>query len=128
MSKERFCIQITLVMLLAGCAPNMSAIDFYDNCARQNSSFLDMSRCGKLNRNNYCAAHNTCSADGNAFVLYTDTLEKSVENHEMSEAEAQREWVEFRAAQINAARQRAATLAAQIPTTCYTNNGVTTCY
>ncbi len=116
--------------LVSGCAGlgHPSAISFYDNCAKQGGSFVEMASCGKLNRNSYCESKNLCSADGNAFVLYTDGLAKAVANHEMSEAQAQIKWVEFRNAQLNALRQRKATLASGGPSTCVTTGNVTNCY
>jgi hypothetical protein len=85
---------------------------FYDQCAQQTSSFIAMAQCGEANRNAFCQPRNSCSAAGNAFVLYTNSLVASVENHEMTEAEAQRKWIEFRMAQTNADAARAANNAA----------------
>jgi len=117
-----------IASLLVGCAgAGPSAISFYDQCATQSSSFIVMAECGKAHRNAACETSNSCSASGNAVVMYVDSLETSVKNREMTEAEAQRKWVDFRMTQDNAARQRAATLAAA-PTTCINNGAVTNCY
>jgi len=125
------------VVPLMGCAMRPappSAWTFYDQCARRSSSFIATAECGKANRNAYCEAHNSCSATGNAFVLYTDSLEASVKDHEMTEAEAQRKWVEFRMDQSNAARQQALEAkairlqSAPRSTTCYTTGSITNCY
>jgi hypothetical protein len=123
-------VTIPAFLLVTACAsaPIPTAIDFYDRCAKTLDSFVDMAACGKKHRNNSCEAHSNCSANGDTIIMYTDSLAKSVVNHEMSESEAQRKWVEFRAGIVNAEAQRAAILAARSPTTCYTNNGVTNCF
>jgi hypothetical protein len=131
MSKRRLFVTITTASLFCGCATtHPSAVSFYDSCAKQSASFVDTAACGKLNRNNYCEAHNICSADGDTFVQYADSLVKSVQNHELSDSEAQRKWIEFKTAQLNAAKQRAATVAAgaMSPTTCVTTGAITNCY
>ena len=64
-----------------------------------------MVACGAQARNAYCQAHNLCSANGNAIVAYADSLVQSVNNHELSEAEARRKWIEFRAARVEAQQQ-----------------------
>jgi hypothetical protein len=131
MSKQRCFIAITTMSLLCSCATqHPSAISFYDSCAKQSTSFVDTATCGKLNRNTYCEANNNCSADGDALVQYADSLVKSIQNHELSDSEAQRKWIEFRTAQLNAAKQRAATLAAgaMAPSTCIRTGAITNCY
>ena len=71
-----------------------------------------MVACGAQARNAYCQAHNLCSANGNAIVAYADSLVQSVNNHELSEAEARRKWIEFRAARVEAQQQILAAQAA----------------
>jgi uncharacterized protein YecT (DUF1311 family) len=125
-------LAIALPLLMAACAANKTAIQHYDECAVENSSFEAMVACGKQRRTAYCQEHNNCSADGNAFVAYADSLVASVNRHEMTEAEAQRRWIEFRTAQVNTQRQlaiqAAAAAAASGPTTCVRNGPVTNCY
>jgi hypothetical protein len=138
MRKDIRVASLALLMLLAGCAassPPPLAFTFYDSCSNVNTSFSDMVACGKSARNSYCEAHNSCSPGGNAVVLYADSLVKSEKNHEMTEGEAQRRWVEFRMAQLNAEQQQALQGAALMPkaTTCYTSAGfggtvVTNCF
>jgi hypothetical protein len=115
-----------------GCAGRPeSALSFYDTCSDKAGSFSEMAACGKANRQAYCqdgGRRSVCSADGNALVSYADALAKAVANHEMSEAQAQMKWVEFRNAQVNAERQRQATLASGGPSTCTTVGNVTNCY
>jgi hypothetical protein len=131
MRKRRLFIGITATSFIFSCATiHPSAVSFYDSCAKQSASFVDTAACGKLNRNNYCESHNNCSADGDTFVQYADSLVQSVQNHELSDSEAQRKWIEFKTAQMNAAKQRAATVAAgaMSPTTCVTTGVITNCY
>jgi hypothetical protein len=128
---RRFGLTIPTMLLLCCCATqHPSALSFYETCAKQSASFVDTAACGKANRNNYCEANNNCSADGDTFVQYADSLVKSVQNHELSDAEAQRKWIEFKTAQLNAFKQRAATLAAgaMSPSTCITTGTITNCY
>jgi hypothetical protein len=118
---------LSLSLLLPGCtgtSNSVPAISFYDDCAKQTHSFVEMAACGKRNRNNHCQAANLCSGDGDALVLYTDALAKSVASHEMSEAQAQIKWVEFR----NSRQQIEATRANKPPTSCITTDGITNCY
>jgi hypothetical protein len=134
---NKICV-LTIVAMLVGCAapqPRPTAISFYDDCATTKSSFIAMVACGKENRNFACQhIYNECSAAGNAIVQYADSLAQSVKNHEMTEAEAKRQWIEFRMTQENAQKQQAlqrAAIGAAImssPTTCYTNGDVTHCY
>jgi hypothetical protein len=126
-------LAVLVVLPLGGCATTYkSALAFYDECAAENSSFEAAVACGKQRRNAYCQEHNSCSANGNAFVTYADSLVVSVNQHEMTEAEAQRKWIEFRTAQVNNQRQlamqAAAVAAASAPTTCIRNGAVTNCF
>ena|SRR5437667_3615635 len=118
---------------LCGCVTaGKPAWVFYDECSNQTSSFQTMVACGKQRRNEYCEAQQACGAVGNSLVQYADALAQSVNNHEMTEAEAQRRWIEFKTAQINNARQQqiqaAAAIAASGPVTCVRNGNVSTCY
>jgi hypothetical protein len=127
---------ISVVLLLAfaisGCAAQKNVFQHYDECAVENSSFAAMVACGKQRRTIYCQEHKSCSANGNAFVAYADSLVISVNRHEMSEAEAQRKWIEFRTAQLNAQRQlaveSAGAAAASGPRTCVQSGTVVNCY
>jgi hypothetical protein len=115
---------------LSGCAPPKTAWSHYDECATQNLPFADMVACGKAHRTAYCEEHHDCSADGNAVVMYADSLVQSVNRHELSEAEAQRKWIEFRTARVDVQRQLAMQAAAATagPTTCVRSGAVTNCF
>jgi hypothetical protein len=78
------------LMSLAGCAASKPAWVHYDECAVETSSFQAMVACGRQKRAAYCQAQANCSASGNAVVMYADSLDKSVSNKEMTEADAQR--------------------------------------
>lgn len=84
------------VLMLTGCATK-GAFDHYDKCLADDSqSFETMIACGKKARNEYCKSYNDCSGDGNAAVAYGDSLVASVKNHEMTESEAKRKWIDYR--------------------------------
>jgi hypothetical protein len=86
-------VAVFLALLIGACAANKSALQHYDECAVENSSFEAMVACGKQRRMAYCQENNNCSADGKAFVAQANSLVMSVNRHEMTEAEAQRRWV-----------------------------------
>jgi hypothetical protein len=125
-------LSAALIFLLSGCdfpPPPPSTISFYDQCGSQHSSFVAMAQCGKANRNAWCQANNACSDNGNAIVVYADSLVVSVKNHELTEAEAQRRWIEFRMAQVNAAQQQAAIWQSmRAPITCFNDGFFMNCY
>jgi hypothetical protein len=112
---------------MSGCAPQITTFSFYDSCSGDTKSFSEMVSCGKAKRTAYCAEHSVCTADGTAVVQYADSLQTSVQTGEISAAEAQRKWVEFRMTQLNARRQAAATAAAS-STTCYKSGNIMNCY
>lgn len=113
------------VALLTACTPYIPAWTFYDQCT-QSQSFTAMAGCGRVNINSYCSLHNNCSANDNSFVLYTDSLVISVKNGELTEAEAQRKWIEFRMAQVNARQQQIQS--APRPISCYNMGSMINCY
>jgi len=43
-----------------------------------------------------CVPNNTCSAEGNMFMEYIDTLVLSVKKKELTEAEAMRRYTEYK--------------------------------
>jgi hypothetical protein len=94
---------LTIALFLAACDTSQPQAqqhwNYYDECAQHTSSFLAMAECGKTSRNAVCQALDNCSATGNAFVSYTDSLAASVKNGQMTEAEAQRQWIGFRTSQ-----------------------------
>jgi hypothetical protein len=77
---------------LPGCATQKAAWDHYDDCAKQNLSFVDMVACGKQRRTAFCEANHSCEPAGDEVVAYADSLAKAVSRHEMTEAEAKRKW------------------------------------
>ena len=88
-----------LGVLLAGCVGQRPAWEHYDACSTQTAGFAAMAECGKRSRNAECAANSACSNNGNAIVLYADSLAASVRSGEMSQAEATRRWLEYRSTQ-----------------------------
>jgi hypothetical protein len=118
-------------MFLGGCAQK-AAWEHYDECAVETSSFQAMVACGKQKRTAYCQAESNCTADGNAVVMYADSLNQSVTNKEMTEAEAARRWIEFRTARADTQRQlaaqAAAARAASGPKTCVQTENVVNCF
>jgi hypothetical protein len=90
--------------VLSGCYAPRAAWEHYDDCAKQNLSFVDMVACGKQRRTAFCEADHSCAPEGDAVVTYADGLAQSVSRHEMSEAEAQRKWIAFRAGHADVQR------------------------
>lgn len=134
------------LLALTGCAsspPNKAAWEHYDACSTENQSFREIVKCGKAKRNEYCKSANDCGAEGNAFVLYADTLAQAVERREMTETDAKLKWIAYRNSRSDAYRQAAqaeearttaaissinAVNAINRPRSCYTTGGVTNCY
>jgi hypothetical protein len=116
---------------LSGClTAQPPAWAHFDACANE-ATFHAMVTCGKVNRQTACEANRNCSADGNAVVAYADSLDQSVQRHEMSEPEARRKWIEFRMSRSNEQRQAAqaaaATAAASAPVFCTPIGNSTIC-
>ncbi len=125
--KHLLAFALLLAAPLSACAPaKPQAWSFYDQCAEQAQSFLAMAECGRRNITAYCQANHDCSPNDNSFVLYTDSLVRSIKNGEMTEAEAQRRWIEFRMAQVNAYQQRIQS--APRPVTCFGNGPFLDCF
>lgn len=118
---------LSIALLLASCTAYVPVWTFYDQCAQQSSSFVAIANCGEAKRNAYCTAHNTCTANDNSFVAYTDSLVKSVKHGDMKEEDARRKWIEFRASQVNAYQQQEM-LAAPRPVTCFGNGPFINCF
>jgi hypothetical protein len=124
----QFLLLAFLPLLLAGCTSSyIPAWTFYDQCAQQTSSFAAIASCGETKRNDYCKAHNNCTANDNSFVAYTDSLVKSVKHGDMTEEEARRKWIEFRANQVNAYQQQQI-MAAPRTATCFGNGPFLNCF
>lgn len=91
---------IGLVAAIAqtGCvySPAPPVWDYYDRCAAENPAFLAMAECGKQKRLAECVPHNSCSAEGTAFMEYVDSLALSVKSKKMTEAEAMRRYAEYK--------------------------------
>lgn len=121
-------ILLSLPLLLAGCVSNyVPPWAFYDQCAQHVSSFVGIAGCGEAKRNEYCVAHKNCNANDNAFVAYTDSLVRSVKSGDMTEEEARRKWIEFRANQVNAYQQQEMMMAPR-PATCFANGPFVNCF
>jgi hypothetical protein len=86
------------VSMLTTCAsPSRVVWEYYDQCARENPSFLAMAECGRQKRLAECVPNNTCSPEGNMFMQYIDALVLSVKKKELTEAEAMRRYTEYKA-------------------------------
>jgi len=88
---------VTALMLTTCASPSRVVWEYYDQCARENPSFLAMAECGRQKRLAECVPNNTCSPEGNMFMQYVDTLVLSVKKKELTEAEAIRRYTEYKA-------------------------------
>jgi hypothetical protein len=91
-------------LMLNGCAHSRPVWDYYDQCSQENPSFLAIAQCGKQKRLAECVPNNSCSPEGTAFMRYVDTLVRSVENKEMTEAEAMQRYAEYKSGGLPTAR------------------------
>ena len=90
-------IGFVVALMLTTCAsPSRVVWEYYDQCARENPSFLKMAECGRQKRLAECVPNNTCSPEGNMFMEYIDTLVLSVKKKELTEAEAMRRYAEYK--------------------------------
>jgi hypothetical protein len=87
---------VTTLMLTTCASPSRVVWEYYDQCARENPSFLAMAECGRQKRLAECAPNNTCSPEGTMFMQYIDTLVLSVKKKELTEAEAMRRYTEYK--------------------------------
>ena len=88
---------VTALMLTTCASPSRVVWEYYDQCARENPSFLAMAECGRQKRLAECVPNNACSPEGNMFMQYIDTLVLSVKKKELTEAEAMRRYTEYKA-------------------------------
>jgi hypothetical protein len=88
---------VTALMLTTCTSPSRVVWEYYDQCARENPSFLAMAECGRQKRLAECAPNNTCSPEGNMFMQHIDGLVLSVKKKELTEAEAMRRYTEYKA-------------------------------
>jgi hypothetical protein len=146
MKKVFFALIAVGLFALSSCSSGSSlktAWDHYDACSTENQSLKEIVKCGKLRRTEYCKTATNCGSDGDATVLYADTLVQAVERKEMTETQAKLKWVEFRNSksgeyarfqQAEDARAAAALSsmnavnAMNRPRSCFTTGGVTNCY
>jgi hypothetical protein len=92
-----FILSAAIGSMLTTCAtPSRVVWEYYDQCARENPSFLAMAECGRQKRLAECAPNNTCSPEGNMFMEYIDTLVLSVKKKQLTEAEAMRRYTEYK--------------------------------
>src|SRR4029077_9875530 len=87
---------VTALMLTTCASPSRVVWEYYDQCARENPSFLAMAECGKHKRLAECVPSNACSPEGNMFMDYIDALVLSVKKKELTEAEAMRRYAEYK--------------------------------
>jgi hypothetical protein len=95
----RILLTAILPVLLVGCASRSSTPpvwSYYDNCAAENPSFVEMVKCGREKRLAQCEPKNECSAEGTLFMEFADSLALSVKNKQKSEAEAFRRLAEYK--------------------------------
>ena len=55
------------LMLTTCVSPSRVVWEYYDQCARENPSFLAMAECGRQKRLAECAPNNSCSPEGNMY-------------------------------------------------------------
>jgi hypothetical protein len=87
---------VTALMLTTCASPSRVVWEYYDQCARENPSFLAMAECGRQRRLAECTANNTCTPEGTMFMRYIDALVLSVKKKELTEAEAMRRYTEYK--------------------------------
>src|SRR6516162_7580925 len=92
------CLGFVAAAIETGCVHSQAppVWGYYDQCAAENPSFLVMAECGRQKRMAECVPNNTCSAEGNMFMEYIDTLVLSVKKKELTEAEAMRRYTEYK--------------------------------
>jgi hypothetical protein len=81
---------VTALLLTTCASPSRVVWEYYDQCTRENASFLAMAECGRQKRLAECVPNNACSPEGNMFMEYVDTLVLSVKKKELTEAQAMR--------------------------------------
>jgi hypothetical protein len=123
---------IAAAVLLVGCARQPPVWAIYDTCAAQTSNFVAMVECGKQRRNANCQEARACSPEGNTFVQYADALAMQVTNRQISEAEALKQFAEYKTQLFGNVRRDqaivAAGAAASGPRTCIRNGDVVNCF
>ena len=87
---------VTALTLTACASPSRVVWEYYDQCARDNTSFLVMAECGKQKRLAECVPNNACSPEGNMFMEYIDAPVLSVKKKELTEAEAMRRYTTYK--------------------------------
>jgi hypothetical protein len=119
----KFGMFVPVLLALSGCAshpPPPPIWAEYDDCASQTTGFVAMVECGKRKRATVCQALDAAAADptsrmgprfwllgipddpprcssiGNAFVQYADALGTQVTARQISEAEAMRQFAEYK--------------------------------
>ena len=117
-----FWVALTATGLLIGCAHQPPVWVAYDACAAKTSNFVAMVECGKETRNAGCQEAKECSAAGTAFVQYADALAMQVKNRQITEAEALKQFAEYKTQLLGNVRRDQAIIAAgeaaSGPTTC----------
>ena len=127
-----FWVAIAAAGLLVGCAHQPPVWAVYDACAAQTSNFVKMVECGKEKRNATCQEANACTAVGNAFVQYADALAMQVKNRQITEAEALKQFAEYKTKVLGDVRRDRAIIAAGAaasgPSTCTLIGNTVNCF
>jgi hypothetical protein len=128
-------LAVALVCLI-GCARQPPVWTAYDACSTQTSNFVAMVECGKQKRTAACQQANECTAVGNAFVQYADALAMQVQNKQITEADALKQFAEYKTTLLGNVRRDQAIVAAGVaaasgpsgPTTCTRTGNTVTCF
>ncbi len=86
----------------------------YDECSKEQISFLETVQCGNERRKNYCEKMDQtrknsyiepiCSQVGENMAQYADSLAVSVKSKKLADSEAFKKWTEFKSTQSNIAQ------------------------
>jgi hypothetical protein len=118
--------------LLTACAHAPPVWVEYDACAAQTSNFVAMVACGKEKRTAACEAVKQCSPKGNAFVQYADALAMQVKSRQITEADALKQFAEYKTQMLGGVRRNQAIIAAGAaaggPRTCTRIGNTVNCY
>jgi len=86
-------------VLLVGCLTTTASVpvwEHFDACPER-APFHDWVTCAKQNRQAACDANHNCSSNPNTVIAYAESLDQSVQRHEITETEARRRWAVYRA-------------------------------
>jgi hypothetical protein len=128
----RWVALVITAWLLTACAHAPPVWVAYDTCAAQTSNFVAMVGCGKEKRIAACEAVKQCSPEGNAFMQYADALAMQVKSRQVTEAEALKQFAEYKTELLGGVRRNQAIVAAGAaaagPRTCTQIGNTVNCY